>query len=230
MEFTNETVNISMGGQVENPLKYFNASNGNEDLSEKPDGVTVTYSSSKPSVAKVDPSTGEVTLVGVGDATITANVTGGGKNFNEGASATYELHVAQDGGLRTTCHAGCGFDLYWKMQDLVTYTTSPEGATVTFTVTAQESGDQYQIDLSTGIPQALDAGTYKVSWRTTLEGYREETGSITVTVAKADPSKGFTSDSVSVATRKIRFMTALRTPLYRLKLVMRPKQGTLLPI
>lgn len=199
VEFTNETVNISMGGQVENPLKYFNASNGNEDLSEKPDGVTVTYSSSKPSVAKVDPSTGEVTLVGVGDATITANVTGGGKNFNEGASATYELHVAQDGGLRTTVTPVAGLTYTGKMQDLVTYTTSPEGATVTFTVTAQESGDQYQIDLSTGIPQALDAGTYKVSWRTTLEGYREETGSITVTVAKADPSKGFTSDSVSVA-------------------------------
>lgn len=199
VEFTNETVNISMGGQVENPLKYFNASNGNEDLSEKPDGVTVTYSSSKPSVAKVDPSTGEVTLVGVGDATITANVTGGGKNFNEGASATYELHVAQDGGLRTTVTPVAGLTYTGKMQDLVTYTTSPEGATVTFTVTAQESGDQYQIDLSTGIPQALDAGTYKVSWRTTLEGYREETGSITVTVAKADPSKGFTPDSVSVA-------------------------------
>lgn len=198
VEFTNETVNISMGGQVENPLKYINASNGNEDLSAKPDGVTVTYSSSKPSVAKVDPSTGEVTLAGVGDATITANVTDGGKNFNSGASDTYVIHVAQDGGLRTTVTPVAGLTYTGEMQDLVTYTTSPEGATVTFTVTAQESGDQYKIG-EDGIPQALDAGTYTVSWRTTLEGYREETGSITVTVAKADPSKGFTSDSVSVA-------------------------------
>lgn len=199
VEFTNETVNISMGGQVENPLKYINASNGNEDLSAKPDGVTVTYSSSDPSVAEVNSSTGEVTLAGVGDATITANVTDGGKNFNSGASDTYVIHVAQDGGLRTTVRPVAGLTYTGEMQNLVTYTTSPEGATVTFTVTAQESGDQCQIDLSTGIPQALDAGTYTVSWRTTLEGYREETGSITVTVAKADPSKGFTSDSVSVA-------------------------------
>lgn len=198
VEFTNETVNISMGGQVENPLKYINASNENENLSEKPDGVTVTYSSSDPSVAEVNSSTGEVTLAGVGDATITANVTDGGKNFNSGASATYELHVAQDGGLRTTVTPVAGLTYTGKMQDLVTYTTSPEGATVTFTVTAQESGDQYKIG-EDGIPQALDAGTYTVSWRTTLEGYREETGSITVTVAKADPSKGFTPDSVSVA-------------------------------
>lgn len=199
VEFTNETVNISMGGQVENPLKYINASNGNEDLSAKPDGVTVTYSSSEPSVAEVNSSTGEVTLAGIGDATITANVTDGGKNFNSGASDTYVIHVAQDGGLRTTVTPVAGLTYTGEMQNLVTYTTSPEGATVTFAVIAQESGDQYQIDLSTGIPQALDAGTYKVSWRTTLEGYREETGSITVTVAKADPSKGFTSDSVSVA-------------------------------
>ena len=199
VEFTNETVNISMGGQVENPLKYINASNGNEDLSAKPDGVTVTYSSSDPSVAEVNSSTGEVTLAGVGDATITANVTDGGKNFNSGASDTYVIHVAQDGGLRTTVRPVAGLTYTGEMQNLVTYTTSPEGATVTFTVTAQESGDQCQIDLSTGIPQALDAGTYTVSWRTTLEGYREETGSITVTVAKADPSKGFTPDSVSVA-------------------------------
>ena len=140
-----------------------------------------------------------MTLAGVGDATITANVTDGGKNFNSGASDTYVIHVAQDGGLRTTVRPVAGLTYTGEMQNLVTYTTSPEGATVTFTVTAQESGDQCQIDLSTGIPQALDAGTYTVSWRTTLEGYREETGSITVTVAKADPSKGFTSDSVSVA-------------------------------
>lgn len=198
VEFTNETVNISMGGQVENPLKYINASNGNEDLSAKPDGVTVTYSSSDPSVAEVNSSTGKVTLVGVGDATITAKVTEGGDNFNGGASDTYVIHVAQDGGLRTTVTPVAGLTYTGEMQDLVTYTTSPEGATVTFTVTAQESGDQYKIG-EDGIPQALDAGTYTVSWRTTLEGYREETGSITVTVAKADPSKGFTSDSVSVA-------------------------------
>lgn len=198
VEFTNETVNISMGGQVENPLKYINASNENENLSEKPDGVTVTYSSSKPSVAKVDPSTGEVTLVGVGDATITANVTGGGKNFNSGASDTYVIHVAQDGGLRTTVTPVAGLTYTGEMQNLVTYTTSPKGATVTFTVTAQERGDQCKIGAD-GIPQALDAGTYTVSWTTTLEGYREDRGSITVTVAKANPSEGFTPDSVSVA-------------------------------
>lgn len=198
VEFTNETVNVSMGGQVENPLKYINASNENENLSEKPDGVTVTYSSSEPSVAEVNSSTGEVTLAGVGDATITANVTDGGKNFNSGASDTYVIHVAQDGGLHTTVTPVAGLTYTGEMQNLVTYTTSPKGATVTFTVTAQESGDQCKIGAD-GIPQALDAGTYTVSWTTTLEGYREDRGSITVTVAKANPSEGFTPDSVSVA-------------------------------
>lgn len=154
VEFTNETVNISMGGQVENPLKYINASNENENLSEKPDGVTVTYSSSEPSVAEVNSSTGEVTLAGVGDATITANVTGGGKNFNSGASDTYVIHVAQDGGLRTTVTPVAGLTYTGEMQNLVTYTTSPKGATVTFTVTAQERGDQCKIGAD-GIPQAF---------------------------------------------------------------------------
>lgn len=198
VEFTNETVNVSMGGQVENPLQYINASNENEPLSAKPDDVTVTYSSSASNVAQVDPSTGAVTLIGIGDATIIAEVTEGGKNFNSGASDTYVIHVAQDGGLHTTVTPVAGLTYTGEMQNLVTYTTSPKGATVTFTVTAQESGDQCKIGAD-GIPQALDAGTYTVSWTTTLEGYREDRGSITVTVAKANPSEGFTPDSVSVA-------------------------------
>lgn len=199
VEFTNEEVTVSMGGTVNNPLKFINQSNSDEELGGQPQDVTVKYSSNDQGVATVNETTGEITLVGTGNATITAEVTSGGKNFNSGASDTYVIHVAQDGGLRTTVTPVAGLTYTGKMQNLVTYTTSPEGATVTFTVTAQESGDQCQIDLSTGIPQALDAGTYTVSWRTTLEGYREETGSITVTVAKADPSEGFTPDFVRVA-------------------------------
>ena len=198
VEFTNEEVTVSMGGTVNNPLKFINQSNSDEELGGQPQDVTVKYSSNDQGVATVNETTGEITLVGTGNATITAEVTSGGKNFNSGASDTYVIHVAQDGGLRTTVTPVAGLTYTGKMQDLVTYTTSPEGATVTFTVTAQESGDQYKIG-EDGIPQALDAGTYTVSWRTTLEGYREETGSITVTVAKADPSEGFTPDFVRVA-------------------------------
>ena len=55
------------------------------------DDGTLTYSSSETSVATVDESTGEVTIVGVGEATITASITAG--DTYAAASNTYTLTV-----------------------------------------------------------------------------------------------------------------------------------------
>ena len=55
---------------------------------------TVTYSSDKTSVAKVDASTGEVTIMGVGNAIITATVEDGTNYTYPTKSVTYKLNIS----------------------------------------------------------------------------------------------------------------------------------------
>lgn len=197
VEFTNEEVTVSMGGTVNNPLKFINQSNSDEELGGQPQDVTVKYSSNDQGVATVNETTGEITLVGTGNATITAEVTSGGKNFTEGAEDSYIIHVAEDGGLlvtvtpKTLTYTG-------EMQNLISYSTAPAGAEVTFKVEAQTEGDRCQIASDDGLPQGQDAGTYRVSWVAKLQGYRDATGSTTVTIAKASPTTGFSKETVSV--------------------------------
>ena len=63
-------------------------------LTTDPAGLTVTYSSNNPAVATVDANTGEVTLVGVGDVTITA--TYAGSDYYNSAEASYTIIVSEE--------------------------------------------------------------------------------------------------------------------------------------
>ena len=80
VSFNNETPDpITIGDSFTAPV-----------LSEVPEGTTVSYKSDNENVAKVDATTGEVEIVGVGSAVITATVTGA--NYNE-TSASYTITV-----------------------------------------------------------------------------------------------------------------------------------------
>lgn len=80
VSFNNETPDpITIGDNFTAPV-----------LSEVPEGTTVSYKSDNENVAKVDATTGEVEIVGVGSAVITATVTG--DNYNE-TSASYTITV-----------------------------------------------------------------------------------------------------------------------------------------
>ena len=67
-------------------------------LTKTGDG-TVTYSSDNESVAKVDATTGEVTIMGKGEATITATVTDGDNYTYATKTATYQIKVTTRGGM-----------------------------------------------------------------------------------------------------------------------------------
>ena len=196
--FPNQSVNVSMGNSVNNPLEFTNASNNNEKLTDKPEDVTVEYMSDKPDVAKVDKETGAVTIVGPGDAAITAKVTDGGKNFNGGDTATYEIHVAgASTGIQVQATPENNLVYNGAMQQLLSdYIVTPSNATVTFAVETKETGDRCEIDETTKMPMAQDAGTYRVSWTATLAGYSKVTGWVDVTIDKANPSTGFSSTTV----------------------------------
>ena len=59
----------------------------------------VTYSSDKESVAKVNTTTGEVTIMGKGEATITATVADGDNYTYATKTASYKINVSSQGGL-----------------------------------------------------------------------------------------------------------------------------------
>ena len=67
-------------------------------LTKTGDG-TVTYSSDNESVAKVDATTGEVTIMGKGEATITATVADGDNYTYATKTASYKINVSSQGGL-----------------------------------------------------------------------------------------------------------------------------------
>ena len=198
INFERDSFNVSMGNTVENLLQFFNADNNNSQLSGKPDDVTVTYSSNNQAAVTVDESTGAVTIVAPGDATITAMVTNGGPNYTSSASDSYEIHIAgASTGIQVTVTPESNLTYTGEMQDLInSCTTSPAGATVTFTVTANETGDACGLN-DKGMPQAEDAGTYTVSWKASLSGYSDVSGSVQVTIGKANPSAGFSPSTVN---------------------------------
>ena len=81
MSFSTSAATATMGQTFTEPT-----------LTTNPTGLTVTYTSSKTSVATVNASTGKVTLVGAGSTTITATFAGN-DNYNA-ATASYTLTVS----------------------------------------------------------------------------------------------------------------------------------------
>ena len=86
LSFAEQTVNATFGADF------------NEPALTKPEGVTVTYTSSDPTVAEVDATTGEVTIKKVGNATITA--TSAANEYYTSGTASYNLQQQQPG----CCH------------------------------------------------------------------------------------------------------------------------------
>lgn len=81
LSFASAEITTTVGGGV------FNA------LTTTPNNFAVTYSSSNGEVATVDSKSGDVTIVGVGTATITANF--GGNDYYNAASSSYTLSVIE---------------------------------------------------------------------------------------------------------------------------------------
>ena len=96
------TVSYELTVSKQDVTLSFSASSFNVDFDDKdsfveptltgiPEGLTVTYASNNTNVAKVDATTGDVTIVGKGTARITASFTAT-DIYNE-ASATYTINV-----------------------------------------------------------------------------------------------------------------------------------------
>ena len=148
----------------------------------------VTYTSSNTAVAEVNATTGEVTLKGNGEATITATVEDTSKYTYEKKTASYILGV---GTATMTVKAEGYTGVYDEKAHGINVTVfSPEDATVKYGTT---EGSYTQ----TASPTYTNAGTYTVYYQVSKTGYTTVIGSATVEIEKAEGTISYATTSIS---------------------------------
>ena len=141
-------------------------------LTKSGDG-TVNYSTSNASVATVNASTGEVTIVGSGSASITATVTDGTNYTYASKSASYTVTV-ESASMTVTA---TGYTGTYDGQAHGITVSAPAGATVKYGTTQ----GTYNLNVS---PSYTNIGSYTVYYQVTKTGFTTVTGMATVTINK----------------------------------------------
>ena len=167
-------------------------------ITNLPTGETVTWSSSNTGVATVDPSTGVVTPVSAGTATITGTTSSGGTatctvTVNDFALSASNTTIGVNGS--TTSSA-------------ITLTGNTSGETVTWTVTPAGAGAP-TIASGTATGCTLNAGTAAGTYTITATGSSTgETATCTVTVTSVTLNK----TSASIKWSRSETLTATTAP------------------
>ena len=153
--------------------KTFGDANFTNELTKTGDG-TVTYSSSDTQVAEVNATTGEVTIKGDGEATITATVADGPTYTYATKTASYTIGV----GTAAMTVSATGYSGTYDNSAHGITVNVPEGATIKYG-TAEGT---YTLEAS---PTYTTSGEYTVYYQVAKPGYTTVTGSATVTISKA---------------------------------------------
>ena len=164
--------------------KTFGDASFTNSLTNTGDGA-VSYSSSNTSVATVNATTGEVTIVGNGSTTITATVTDGANYTYATKTATYTLSV----GTAAMTVTATGYAGAYDGQAHGITVTAPDGATVKY----GETAGTYNLDAS---PTYTNAGTYTVYYEVTKANYTTVTGNQTITISKAAGAISYATSSI----------------------------------
>ena len=146
---------------------------------------TETYSTSDRDVAVVDATTGEVTIVGEGTATITATAADGTNYAYDPNSASYEITVEK--ARMTVTSSGWTGDYDGQPHSITV--NAPEGAKVRY----GRAEDSYNLNR---IPTYTNTGSYTCYYQVTMDNYYPVTGHETVTINKAAATISFEAASV----------------------------------
>ena len=157
----------------------------------------VTYSSSNTAVATVNSETGEVTIVGNGETTITATVEDTDRYTYEKKTASYTLGV----GTATMTVSAEGYSGIYDGSAHGITVTVPSGASVKY---GTEAGTYDKTSLT-----YTDAGTYTVYYEATMDNYTSVTGSATVIISKAAGTISFKTTSIAKKNTDAAFTNAL---------------------
>ena len=177
--------------------KTFGDANFTNELTKTGDG-TVTYSSSDTQVAEVNATTGEVTIKGDGEVTITATVADGPTYAYATTEASYTLSV----GTATMTVTATGYSGTYDGSAHGITVNAPEGATIKYGTAA----DAYTLEAG---PTYTTSGEYTVYYQVTMPGCTTVTGSATVTISKAAGSISYATASIEKLTTDAAFTNAL---------------------
>ena len=177
--------------------KTFGDANFTNELTKTGDG-TVTYSSSDTKVAEVNATTGEVTIKGNGEATITATVTDGDNYTYATKTASYTIGV----GTAAMTVSATGYSGTYDNSAHGITVNAPEGATIKYGTAA----GTYTLEAS---PTYTTSGEYTVYYQVAKPGYTTVTGSATVTISKAAGSISYATASIEKLTTDAAFTNAL---------------------
>ena len=169
----------------------------------------ITYSSSNTNVATVNSSTGEITIIDVGEATITAHASET-ENYNEG-SASYNLVVNKAERVLTFTNGNAITKTYGDNEFINAATKNGDNnASITYAVTA--GAGVATVDTNTGKVTISNAGTATITASIpATDNYEAASASYTLTVNKANPNFTFTNNAVSKVFGDANFINAVTT-------------------
>jgi uncharacterized protein YjdB len=156
------------------------------------DGV-VTYQSANESIATVDAATGEVTIVGSGQTTITAQVANSNNYSYKPSEVSYQLYVTPAGIVASAEGYQGTYD--GEPHTITLKVQSPEDADIYYGTDGSKisSGEEWLVDA----PTYTDAGEYEVWYRVAKANYYTEINSALVIIGKAQASLSFEKESVT---------------------------------
>ena len=149
---------------------------------------TVSYSTSDVDVATVDATTGEVTIIGAGTATITATAVDGTNYAYVSNMATYDITVEE----ATMTVTAKGYTGVYDGQAHSITVNAPADANVWY-------GKKEGVYDLFKLPTYTDPGTYTVYYQVLKANYKTVTGSAIVTINKAVGSISYAITSIEKA-------------------------------
>lgn len=186
-----EAAGLSFGVTEPVTATYGDGNNFDEPELTIPAGLTVTYSCKPETVATVDPSTGAVTIVGAGTATVTATTEG--DESHAAGSASYTIVVAKADA--TMSFAKNSIEATYGGEVPANALTNEAGLTVTY----ESSDDNIATVDNEGKVTIVKAGEVTITATGAAnDNYNEATARYTLTIAKAEATLSFAPNAFTI--------------------------------
>lgn len=184
--FTIEKAPATITFETQEVVKSLNDAAFTIQLTNTGDG-TVSYESSNTNVATVNASSGEVSIQGGGEATITATVTDkADSNYNYAEKTASFMVRVENLEMEVTVEGYTGrYD--GQAHGISITVKTPEDATIKY---GTQEGT-YDLDAS---PTYTNAGSYTVYYQITKDKYKTVTGSATVVIERAEAELAWTDE------------------------------------